>query len=124
MTRRKRLTIDERIAQLEAKSAALRARKVKSERTIDTRRKVLLGAFVIHLVEAKTADGEKLASILRNGLAGFLKQNDRALLASFCGGGPAGAPADQSFVKAVEPEAAAEERPPSFMSLGGLRGDA
>lgn len=46
-----RKTIEERLAQLDAQKKALKARLSKQERTEDTRRKVLLGAFVLHRLE-------------------------------------------------------------------------
>ena len=46
-----RKTIEERLAQLDAQKKALKARLSKQERTEDTRRKVLLGAFILHRLE-------------------------------------------------------------------------
>ncbi|MGO7465226.1 mobilization protein, partial [Rhizobium ruizarguesonis] len=43
-----RKSIGERIAQLEAQSKTLQIRLSKQERAIDTRRKVLIGALVLH----------------------------------------------------------------------------
>ena len=48
-----RKTIEERLAQLDAQKKALKARLSKQERTEDTRRKVLLGAFI--LIASSTA---------------------------------------------------------------------
>lgn len=46
-----RKSIEERLAQLDAQRAALKARLSKQERANDTRRKVLLGALVLHRLE-------------------------------------------------------------------------
>jgi hypothetical protein len=45
-------TIAERLAQIEEQRRALKARLTKQERARDTRRKVLLGAFLLHQLEA------------------------------------------------------------------------
>ena len=46
-----RKTIGERLAQLEAQRKTLQIRLGKQERAIDTRRKVLIGALVLHRLE-------------------------------------------------------------------------
>ncbi|MGO8396323.1 mobilization protein, partial [Rhizobium ruizarguesonis] len=46
-----RKTIGERLAQLEAQRKTLQIRLSKQERAIDTRRKVLIGALVLHRLE-------------------------------------------------------------------------
>ncbi len=46
-----RKSIEERLAQLDAQRASLKARLGKQERANDTRRKVLLGALVLHRLE-------------------------------------------------------------------------
>jgi hypothetical protein len=51
MTRR---SIEQRIAQLDAKKKTLQARLGKQERARDTRRKVLLGALVLQRLETET----------------------------------------------------------------------
>ena len=47
-----RKTIEQRLAELDAQRASLKARLGKQERANDTRRKVLLGALVLHRVES------------------------------------------------------------------------
>ena len=76
-----RKTIEERLAQLEARKKALKARLSKQERTEDTRRKVLLGAFVLHRLEHGRDEISKgLADWLRRELPGFLtRDTDRPL---------------------------------------------
>ncbi|WP_165222083.1 mobilization protein [Affinirhizobium pseudoryzae] len=77
-----RKSIEERLAQLDAQRSALKARLSKQERANDTRRKVLLGALVLHRLE-HSDDPEftkRLADWLRRELPGFLtRENDKAL---------------------------------------------
>ncbi|TBW32832.1 mobilization protein [Siculibacillus lacustris] len=76
-----RLTIEERIAQLDARKKALEARLTKQNRASDTRRKVLLGAFLLHRLEAGHDDVSKgLRDWLRRELPGFLtRDSDKPL---------------------------------------------
>ena len=46
-----RKTIEQRLAELDAQRATLKASLSKQERANDTRRKVLLGALVLHRLE-------------------------------------------------------------------------
>jgi hypothetical protein len=77
-----RKTIEQRIAQLEARRSVLKARLSKQERTNDTRRKVLLGALVLDRL-AKPNDAEfagRLRDWLRRELPGFLtREGDKTL---------------------------------------------
>lgn len=81
-----RRSIAERIAQLEARKKALQARLTKQERAVDTRRKVLLGAFLLQRLETGH-DPEftrRLSDWLKRELPGFLiRENDRALFPEF-----------------------------------------
>ena len=81
-----RRSIVERIAQLEARKKALQARLTKQERAVDTRRKVLLGAFLLQRLET-AHDPEftrRLSDWLKRELSGFLiRENDRALFPEF-----------------------------------------
>ncbi|KKX23795.1 MULTISPECIES: hypothetical protein [Rhizobiaceae] len=71
-----RKSIEERLAQLEAQRKALKARLGKEERTKDTRRKVLLGALVLHRLETGRDEFSKsLADWLRRELPGFLTRD-------------------------------------------------
>lgn len=83
-----RRSITERLAQLEAQKKALQARLGKQERSRDTRRKILLGALVLHRLE-NTNDpefGKRLADWLRRELPDFLtREADKALLADLIG---------------------------------------
>lgn len=83
-----RKTIAERIAQLDARKKALQARQGKQERADDTRRKVLLGALVLHRLE-NAADQEfpkRLGDWLRRELPGFLtRDSDKALFGELLG---------------------------------------
>ena len=81
-----KLSIEERIAQLEARKKSLQARLTKQDRAADTRRKILLGAFLLDRMEdAKAAARDPdFAARLREWLTGELpafltRPNDRAL---------------------------------------------
>lgn len=78
-----RRSLSERIEQMEAKASALKARLGEQERREDTRRKVLLGAFLLHqLKETKNGDAAGLRSLLAERLPGYLaRPADRALFA-------------------------------------------
>ncbi|MEP4430597.1 MAG: mobilization protein [Hyphomicrobiales bacterium] len=69
-----RKSIEQRLAELETKKKTLKARLTKQERTRDTRRKVLLGALVLHRLE-NANDPEftrRLSDWLRRELPDFL----------------------------------------------------
>jgi hypothetical protein len=75
-------TIEERLAQLDAQRKTLQSRLGKQERARDTRRKILLGALVLHRLET-SGDGEfskRLGDWLRRELPGFLTRDDDKLL--------------------------------------------
>jgi len=83
-----RKNIAERIAQLDARKKTLQARLGKHERAADTRRKVLLGALVLHRLE-NAGDAEfskRLGDWLRRELPGFLsRDSDKVLFADLLG---------------------------------------
>jgi hypothetical protein len=87
-----RKSIEQRLAELDAQRSALKARLSKQDRANDTRRKVLLGALVLHRLE-NTTDPEftkRLGDWLRRELPGFLtRDNDKALFADLLGPEPA-----------------------------------
>ena len=71
-----RKTIEQRLAELDAQRATLKARLNKQERANDTRRKVLLGALVLHRMENGRDDFSKsLGDWLRRELPGFLTRD-------------------------------------------------
>ncbi|MGP4672557.1 mobilization protein [Agrobacterium salinitolerans] len=77
-----RKTIEQRLAELEAKRSALKARLSKTERNNDMRRKVLIGSLVLHHLETSDDQGfkQQLGYWLRRELPGFLtRDNDKAL---------------------------------------------
>lgn len=78
-----RKTIEQRLAELDAQRSALKARLGKQERANDTRRKVLLGALVLHRLESGRDDFSKgLQDWIRREMPGFLtRDNDKALFA-------------------------------------------
>jgi hypothetical protein len=84
-------SIAERLAHLEAQRKTLQTKLGKQERAKDTRRKVLLGAFVLHRLE-KGQDAfskEQLPAWLKRELAGFLTRDDDAALFADLLGEPA-----------------------------------
>lgn len=92
-----RKSIEERLAQLDAQRAALKARLGKQERANDTRRKVLLGALVLHRLEhGRDELSRALPDWLRRELPGFLtRDGDKELfddLLKPAAGGGTGAP--------------------------------
>ena len=77
-----RKPLEQRIAQLEARAKALKSRLNQQERARDTRRKILLGALVLHRLE-QSGDAEfskRLGDWLRRELPGFLtREEDKTL---------------------------------------------
>ncbi|MFK0276092.1 mobilization protein [Ensifer sp. NPDC090286] len=77
-----RKSISQRLAELEERKKTLKARLGKQERAQDTRRKILLGALVLHRLE-QCNDPEftrRLRDWLQRELPGFLvRDGDRAL---------------------------------------------
>lgn len=83
-----RKSIEERLAQLDAQRSALKARLSKQERANDTRRKVLLGALVLHRIESGKDEelSRHLKEWLKSELPGFLtRETDRKLFADLIG---------------------------------------
>jgi hypothetical protein len=80
-----RKSIEERLAQIDVQRKTLMARLGKQERTDDTRRKVLLGAFVMHRLEhGSDPFSRSLSDWLRRELPGFLTRDlDRQLFTEF-----------------------------------------
>ena len=79
-----RRTIEQRLAQLEAQKKTLQSRLGKQERARDTRRKVLLGALVLHRLQSDqpNASAAWLRTWLTSELPAFLTRDmDKALLA-------------------------------------------
>lgn len=81
-------SITERLAQLEAQRKTLQTKLGKQERARDTRRKVLLGAFLLHRME-KGQDAfskDQLSVWLKKELPGFItREDDAALFADLIG---------------------------------------
>ena len=77
-----RRSIQERLAHLEAQRKTLQARMGKQERAKDTRRKVLLGAFVLHRLEKPDTSefSRNLREWLGKELPKFLSRDDDAAL--------------------------------------------
>ena len=92
-------TIAERLAQLEAQRKTLQTKLGKQERARDTRRKVLLGAFLLHRLE-KGQDGfskDQLPAWLKKELPGFItREDDAALFADLIGEPAARTPGEAS----------------------------
>lgn len=82
-----RKSIEERLAQLEVRRKTLKARLVKEERTIDTRRKILLGAFLLHRLSLNDPDNNAfLTTFIQRELPSFLtREADQKLFAEWIG---------------------------------------
>lgn len=79
-------SIAERIAQLDSRKKALQSRLSKQERADDTRRKVLLGALILHQIESDREFGVTLRNFVKRELPGFLSRDaDKALFAGVLG---------------------------------------
>lgn len=72
-----RKSIEERLAQLDAQRKTLQARLSKQDRVRDTRRKILLGALVLHRLESDRDEefSKRLGDWLRRELPGFLTRD-------------------------------------------------
>lgn len=76
-----RKSLTERLAQLEAQKKTLQARLSKEERARDTRRKVLIGALVLHRIEDGSASSaDYLKDFVQRELGGFLTRERDVLL--------------------------------------------
>jgi hypothetical protein len=87
-----RKTIEQKLAELDAQRAALRSRLGKQERANDTRRKVLLGALVLHRLESGKDEefARRLREWLKRELPDFLtRETDKALFADLIQSPPA-----------------------------------
>ena len=95
-----RKSIEQRLAELDARRASLKARLSKQERARDTRRKVLLGALVLNRLEHGRDDfSRNLPDWLRRALPGFLTRDmDKELF-------------DDLLGSAVDPGTAGTEKP-------------
>ena len=79
-----RRTIEQRLAQLEAQKKTLQSRLGKQERARDTRRKILLGALILHRLQSDKPDASSawLRAWLTSELPAFLTRDmDKMLLA-------------------------------------------
>ena len=71
-----RKSIEQRLAQIESQRKTLKARLGKQERREDTRRKVLLGALLLHRLEnGRDEFSKSLPDWLRRELPGFLTRD-------------------------------------------------
>ena len=86
-----RKSIEQRLAELDAQRSALKARLGKQERANDTRRKVLLGALVLHRLENSNDPDftRRLGDWLRKELPDFLtRDGDKELFADLLANTP------------------------------------
>jgi hypothetical protein len=98
-------SIAERLAQLEAQRKTLQTKLGKQERARDTRRKVLLGAFLMHRLE-KGQDAfskEQLPAWIKRELPGFITRDDDAALLADLVGQPAPGEANREESVASQP---------------------
>jgi hypothetical protein len=83
-----RKTIEQRLAELEQQKRTLKARLSQQERARDTRRKVLLGALVLHRLENGKDEefSRRLREWLKRELPGFLtRESDKELFDDLLG---------------------------------------
>ena len=74
-------SIEERLAHLDAQRKTLQARLGKQERAKDTRRKVLLGALVLHRIDnAKDEEAQWLKRWIKREFPGFLTRDADKML--------------------------------------------
>jgi alpha-L-fucosidase len=74
-------SIEERLAHLDAQRKTLQARLGKQERAKDTRRKVLLGALVLHQIDnAKDEEAQWLKRWIKREFPGFLTRDADKML--------------------------------------------
>ena len=109
-----RRPIAERIAQLDARRKDLAARLGRQERANDTRRKILLGALVLHRIDAADDPefSSRLKQWLRRELPGFLtREADKTLFADLMG--PIVTDTQSRAVTHVEPHQLPPEHPAS-----------
>src|ERR1700753_3589705 len=81
-------SIVERLAHLEAQRKTLQTKLGKQERAKDTRRQVLLGAFLLHRLEASEVafSTGQLPAWIKKDLPGFItREDDAALFADLLG---------------------------------------
>ena len=86
-----RKSIEERLAQLDARRAALKARLSKQDRDNDTRRKVLLGALLLHRLGSSNDPDftRRLRDWLARELPAFLtRDGDKELFPDLIGPAP------------------------------------
>ena len=70
-----RKTLDQQIAEVSAKKNRLLAVQRKQNRKIDTRRKVLMGAFLLHWLQNSELDEIYIYDWLQDNLPAFLKRD-------------------------------------------------
>lgn len=102
-----RKSIEERLAQLDAQRQALKSRLTTQERAKDTRRKVLLGALVLHhLSEDKREFDKALKEWLQRELPGFLTRPDDKALFNDLLNAPAETPVQEAAITTHDPSQA------------------
>ncbi len=78
MTDGRRRTDGERLEELAERKRAIRARTEQRRRKEDTRRKILLGAWILHEME-RSGTGGRLRKWAARRLPGFVRERDRHL---------------------------------------------
>jgi hypothetical protein len=74
--------LEERKRQLEEQTRTLRARLTSEKRKQDTRKRIMLGSFLLHRLEQERPESPVLRDLLQRELPGFLtRDRDRELLA-------------------------------------------
>lgn len=68
-------SLEERIAQLDARKKALQSKLARQERARDTRRKVLLGALLMHRMDGENEQARRLRDWVQRELPEFLTRD-------------------------------------------------
>ena len=68
-------SLEERIAQLEARKKVLQSKLARQDRARDTRRKVLLGALLLHRMDGEDEQARRLQDRVRRELPEFLTRD-------------------------------------------------
>lgn len=68
-------SLEERIAQLDARKKSLQSKLARQERARDTRRKVLLGALLMHRMDGENEQARRLRDWVQRELPDFLTRD-------------------------------------------------
>ena len=114
--------LERRQAQLGEQVKNVRNRIRRKDRAEDTRRKILLGSFILHRLETEPQRFERLQALLRDELGGFLKPVDRKLFPDLLGGPQEGDGGGSLEIGVILERLGAERRRCTYGAVAGLLG--